>query len=60
MHESADVEWRAEPRTTRRCACARGACTKLPTSSGGLGHAPLDAEHEREAHARKCRSRAAG
>eukprot|EP00965_Chrysotila_dentata_P070489 2329479-Pleurochrysis_carterae.AAC.1 len=27
MHISADVERQAEPRTARRYACARGACT---------------------------------
>eukprot|EP00965_Chrysotila_dentata_P022514 745460-Pleurochrysis_carterae.AAC.1 len=39
MHKSADVERRAEPRTARRCACAQGACTNVPTSGGGLSYA---------------------
>eukprot|EP00965_Chrysotila_dentata_P116658 3856367-Pleurochrysis_carterae.AAC.1 len=43
MRKSADVERRAEPRTARRCACARGACTKVPTSSGRQSRAPLAA-----------------
>eukprot|EP00965_Chrysotila_dentata_P063116 2091579-Pleurochrysis_carterae.AAC.1 len=49
MHKSADVERQAETRTARRCACARGACTKVP--SGGQSHAPLDVAHARKAHA---------
>eukprot|EP00965_Chrysotila_dentata_P035378 1177122-Pleurochrysis_carterae.AAC.1 len=35
MRKSADVGRRTEPRTDRRGACAQGACTKVPTSSGG-------------------------
>eukprot|EP00965_Chrysotila_dentata_P161940 5348385-Pleurochrysis_carterae.AAC.1 len=30
MHKGADVERRAEPHIARRCACAQGACTKVP------------------------------
>eukprot|EP00965_Chrysotila_dentata_P111913 3701184-Pleurochrysis_carterae.AAC.1 len=60
MHRSADVEQRAEPRTARRCACAQRAREKVPTSSGGQSHAPLDAVNAHKAQAQKCRRRAAG
>eukprot|EP00965_Chrysotila_dentata_P167424 5528419-Pleurochrysis_carterae.AAC.1 len=60
MRKSADVGRRTEPRTDRRCACAQGACIKVPTSSGGQSHALLDAVHAHKAHARKCRRRAVG
>eukprot|EP00965_Chrysotila_dentata_P120718 3992327-Pleurochrysis_carterae.AAC.1 len=60
MHKGADVKRRAEPRTARRCACAQGESTEVPTSSGGQSNAPLDAMHAHKAHAEKCRNRAAG
>eukprot|EP00965_Chrysotila_dentata_P068186 2255284-Pleurochrysis_carterae.AAC.1 len=45
INKGADVERRTEPRTAQRYACAQGACKKVPTSSGGRSHVPLDAVH---------------
>eukprot|EP00965_Chrysotila_dentata_P171282 5652562-Pleurochrysis_carterae.AAC.1 len=49
-----------QPRAAQRCSCAHGAYTKVPTPSGGLSNAPLDAVHAHRCMHKRCRRRAAG